>query len=144
MEIESKYKVIAGIEFISAGALIVFWLGYYTIGFIPVAIPTFYAAFQSAMPLLDICLALALIIAGLRILKKDKRGMLLSNICAAVFVFLGIAGLNLKLASGIYVVSMVSMLSSGFVNLWCVVFGIYIFLKLREKESPKKSNPEQP
>ncbi len=133
MEIEPKYKVIAVIEIVSAGALFLFWLGYYLIGFTPIGNPYFYSKYQNAIPFFDLCLALFLIIAAVQTLKMEKKGMLLSKLSAAAFVFLGIVGLEFKMQSGIHLISMVNMLSSGFVNLWCIVLGMFIFLTIRKK-----------
>ena len=134
MELEQKYKIIAGIQFISTLALVVFWLGYYLLPEFLNNHPLFYSNFPGANPLPDVVIGLILLTAGGLIIKKRKTGIFLSYLSGFILVLLGITGFQLELDSGEYLISMTTMLQSGFVNLWCIIFGLYFLLKLREKK----------
>jgi len=138
--LEQKFKIIAAVQFISATALILFWIGYYLVLGLEMEQPAFYSDYTSVFPFPDGLLALMMIGAGLLVLQQIKAGQLLTVIVAVALVFLGISGFRMELEGGVVLISMVSMLKSGFINLWCIVFGLYFLLKLKGKKEKAPSS----
>ncbi len=137
MQLEQKYKIIAGVEFISAASFLVFWIGYYLSGSISVFQTTAYTTYQGVFPFPDSILVPLLMTAGFMTLKNKKSGKVLSIICAFFFILLGVSGFDLKLSSGMHLMSMIDMASITFINLWCTIFGLYIPLKIIQKKEQR-------
>jgi len=132
--LEQKLKIIIVVQVISVLALIIFWLGYFLSPLFSWKAPLVYTDFPRALPLLDALLAFLMIAAGIAIVQGRRLGRQLTRVVAAFFLVLGIAGFHYPLQNGMILTSMVSMLKSGFVNLWCIVFGLYFLLKLRHHQ----------
>jgi hydrogenase/urease accessory protein HupE len=137
IRLEQKHKIMISIHFISAFALVLFWSGYYLLPVFQTALPSYYSDFAHALPFPDALLVLLAVGAGVLTLRRNKAGHLFTVLCAGVMIFLGIVGCAIELKSGVKLVSMVSMLKSGFINLWCVVFGLYFLLKLKDRKQPE-------
>lgn len=137
--LEQKFKIIVAVQFISTLAILLFWLGYYLYPFIPLKTPAFYSNTPQAIPAPDVVLFILMLVSGLLVLKENKLGHLLTKVLAIVLIYLGIIGIQFEISNGMVLVSMVSMLKSGFVNLWCIVFGFYFLLKLRPEKKKDKT-----
>ncbi len=127
-----KFASLAVLQIITSLGLILFWIGFFTIGLAPVNAPACYFAYEHSFPLPDIILALAMLAAGVMLLKEKGPGRSLSLVCAGSLIFLGVLDFSFNIQNGVYAVSVGDMISNGFINLWCVVFGISIFLKLKD------------
>ncbi len=140
IKLEQKYKIIVFIELFSAAAIAVFWSVYFGSLLWSIQGPDFYTAFPRAIPFPDLILFILFVFSGWQILKRGKINRALIVLNAAMMIFLGIIGVDIVLDGGARLISMVTMLKKGFVNLWCVVFGLYFLLKTREraKESKKE------
>ncbi|MBU2514896.1 hypothetical protein KJ966_26550 [bacterium] len=143
IKLAQKYKIIVFIELFSAAAIVVYWAGYYGFSRLSNQSPAFYAAFPNAIPFPDLFLAVLMVFSGWQILEKRKIGKVFIVLNATIMITLGIIGADFSLDGGIRLISMVSMLRKGFVNLWCIVFGLYFLLKIREKAKESKTeNPD--
>ncbi len=140
--LEQKHKIIIAVHYISAAAIILFWGGYYLLPLTGIAQPAVYAGIPDAIPIPDSILAILMIMAGFLMFRRNKAGILLSFFISGGLIFLGIAGFRFDLSSGSILISMVTALKSGFVNLWCVIFGLYILLKLIEKKKKEEIIPK--
>jgi len=129
---EKKFTSLAVLQIITALGLILFWIGFFTIGLAPENAPECYFAYEHSFPLPDIILALAMIASGFMLIKGKGTGKPLSLVCAGSLIFLGVLDFSFNIQNGVYAVSTADMISNGFINLWCVFFGIYIFLKLKD------------
>jgi len=127
-----KFISLAILQIITSLGLILFWIGFFTIGLAPANTPECYFAYEHSFPLPDIILAGAMLAAGLMLLKEKGPGRALSLVCAGSLIFLGVLDFSFNIQNGVYAVSIGDMISNGFINLWCVVFGVLIFLKLKD------------
>ncbi|MBC8512534.1 MAG: hypothetical protein H8D32_06090, partial [Dehalococcoidia bacterium] len=69
MSYEKKGRTIPVLEIITAAGLILFWIGFFTVGMAPETPPECYFAYEHAFPLPDILLAMVLLASGILLLK---------------------------------------------------------------------------
>jgi hypothetical protein len=129
MEI-SKFKTVAYLELITAIGFILFWIGFFTIGLAPANPPQCYFAYEHSFPLPDIITAIAMIAGGILLLKGSDTGRAISLACSGALVFLGLLDFSFNIQNGVYLVSTMDMILNGFINIWCVGFGIAVYWKL--------------
>lgn len=132
--LEQKHKIIAGTQLICMFFLILFWVGYYLLPLIWENTPAFYNNYPGAFPLPDLITGGILASSAIMILLKRKTSHWISYLSGFVLLILGVIGFQLPIDENTILISMVTMMKSGFINLWCVVSGLYTLLKLREKE----------
>lgn len=137
--LEQKHKIIVATQLICICALILFWAGYYLLPLIWENVPTFYSDYPNALPLPDLLAGLVLSGSVFLILARRKTGHWLSYLSGFLLVTLGVVGFRFPLEENLVLISMVTMMKSGFINLWCVVFGLYSLLKLRERSKEKNT-----
>ncbi len=133
MNIPKEHKLIAAMDFMTVAGMVFCWLVYY---FFPAAIEgssAYRFQFDTPFPLLDAVFGLGLCLAGVALLKKQTAGRFLSLICALYLIYLGTVDISIPFDNAIIAVSIIDILSSGFINLWCVVLGLYTILKLRKR-----------
>lgn len=106
--------------------LLLFWIGFFTIGLAPENPPPGYFEYEHSFPLPDVILALALISAGLLLLKGRPLGGRIALICSGALIFLGLLDFSFNFQNGIYSLSAAELLLNGFINIWCVVFGVVL------------------
>ena len=123
-------KTIPTLEILTGGGIILFWVAFFTVGLAPAPPPECYFAFEHAFPPPDIILSIALIIAGILLIKGRPTGKKLSLISAGGLVFLGVLDISFNLQNGVYLISTGELISNGFINLWCVGFGLAIIFRL--------------
>ncbi|MCP4752840.1 MAG: hypothetical protein GY866_18295 [Proteobacteria bacterium] len=131
MNVPREHKIIAVVEFVTAAGLFLSWILFYIIGDAPENTLRYHLGHKHAFPMPDLILGTTLVVAGHSILKGKGIGRTLSLVCAGCLIFLGIIDYDFGFRNRIYTVSMVDILSNGFVNLWCIVFGLYVLLKLK-------------
>ena len=134
MNIPKEYKLIAAMEFITAGGVIFSWMAYYLFPEVIQGSSAYRFQFDTPFPFLYVVLCLGLCLAGVALLKNQPRGPLLSLICALYLIYLGVIDVGIPFDQTIIAVSIIDIVSSGFVNLWCVVLGLYSILKLRKRK----------
>ena len=123
-------KIIPTLEIITGCGIILFWIAFFTVGTAPTPAPECYFAYEHAFPPPDILLAIALIVSGIFLIKGRQAGIKLSLVSAGALIFLGILDISFNLQNGVYLISTGELISNGFINLWCVGFGLTIMFKL--------------
>ncbi|MBU1172547.1 MAG: hypothetical protein KKD44_23560 [Proteobacteria bacterium] len=127
-----NYKRIVFLEWFTSAGLILFWLGFFTIGLAPEKPPEGYFVYEHSFPMPDILLAIALIYSGVLIKNGNPLGKSFSLACAGAVLFLGILDVNFNVQNGMYTLSTLDFIMNAFNNLWCVFAGIYLFILLKE------------
>ena len=79
---EKKIKTIAVLQLVMALGLILFWVGFFTVGMAPENPPPCYFAYEHSFPVPDIIMAIALIALSLIHISEPTR---LLSISYAVF-----------------------------------------------------------
>lgn len=132
MEITREYRIIAVSEFITIAGIVVFWGLFYLYPSAIQGSSAYRFQFDSTFPLLDGIFCVGLFLAGITLLKRQVPGRGLSLICALYLIYLGIVDLGIPDGTSIIALSIIDIVASGFVNLWCVVLGLYTILKLKK------------
>ena len=126
MSYEKKGRTIPVLEIITAVGLILFWIGFFTVGMAPETPPECYFAYEHAFPLPDILLAMVLLASGILLLRANPLGKTLALVAAGALVFLGLVDFSFNFQNGIYGISTLDLILNGFINIWCVAFGLAI------------------
>ncbi|MFY9115340.1 MAG: hypothetical protein WAO23_08900 [Dethiobacteria bacterium] len=127
----TKNSWISVLAIITGVGLLLFWIGFFTVELAPAEPPPGYFEYEHSFPLPDIILAIALIFAGILILKGRSPGRRIGLVCSGSLLFLGILDFSFNIQNGIYAISPVELLLNGLINLWCVVFGLIMAVKLQ-------------
>jgi len=128
---QSGTRHIVILESLTALGLILFWFGFFTIGLAPATPPPGYFTHEHSFPLPDLILAAALIAAAWQLSKDTSQGRTLSLICAGALIFLGVLDFSFNIQNGMYAISALDLILNAFINLWCVVFGLWIAVSIR-------------
>lgn len=123
-------KGIAGLELLTGLCILLFWIGFFTVGLAPANPPACYFAFEHSFPFPDTILALALIVAAVMLYKNSPIGRDLSLICSGALVFLGVLDFSFNIQNGMYAISVFDTVLNAFVNLWCAAFGLFVPVRL--------------
>lgn len=126
---EKGLKPIVVLEVLTSLGLILFWIGFFTIGLAPATPPPGYFVYEHSFPLPDLILAVALLVAA-RQLAQGKTT--LSLVCAGALMFLGVLDFSFNIQNGMYAISAMDLILNAFINLWCVVFGLWIAIRLHK------------
>jgi len=121
-------RTIAILEIITSVGLILFWTAFFTIGMAPKNPPPCYFVFEHSFPFPDVILAIGLLTGSIMMLKGRAGGRRLSLLCAGGLIFLGLLDMSFNFQNGMYSISVADMMTNGFINLWCIGFGISIAL----------------
>lgn len=124
MKITKKVKIIAILEIITAIGLVLFWIGFFTVGLAPENPPACYMAYEHSFPMPDIILATMMLMGGILVLKEYPGGKTISHACAGALIFLGLLDFSFNYQNGIYLISTLDAILNGFINIWCVGFGL--------------------
>ena len=130
MEIKGL-KTIAVLELLTSLGLILFWIGFFTIGLAPENPPPCYFAYEHSFPPPDIILSIAMLASGILLLKNKASGMALSLVCSGGLIFLGILDFSFNIQNGLYMISTMDLILNAFINIWCVAFGLTLYLKMK-------------
>ncbi|HOL17777.1 MAG TPA: hypothetical protein PLY40_05780 [Bacillota bacterium] len=120
---------IAALAIVTGIGLLLFWVGFFTFGLAPENPPPGYFEYEHSFPLPDIILAIALIAAGVLMLRRKLLGMQIAHVCAGALIFLGLLDFSFNFQNGIYALSTADLLLNAFINIWCVVFGLILAVK---------------
>jgi len=119
-------RTIAILELLTGVGLILFWIGFFTIGLAPKNPPKGYMEYEHSFPLPDGLLSILLLAAGILLLLNNPLGSHLSLIAAGALVFLGVLDFSFNIQNGVYKISKSDLILNAFLNIWCVGFGIAI------------------
>ena len=128
-------KTIAVFELLTGIGLILFWIGFFTIGLAPENPPPCYFAYEHSFPLPDIILAIVILASGMLLLKNKDLGIFLSLVSSGGLIFLGLLDFSFNIQNGIYSASVLDLVLNAFINIWCVGFGAVIAVFLGRKYS---------
>jgi hypothetical protein len=117
---------IAVLELLTGVGLILFWIGFFTIGLAPKNPPQGYMEYEHSFPLPDGLLAILMLVAGTLLLLNNPWGSHLSLVAAGALVFLGVLDFSFNIQNGVYKISKSDLILNVFINVWCVGFGIAI------------------
>ena len=117
---------IAVLELLTGVGLILFWIGFFTIGLAPKNPPQGYMEYEHSFPLPDGLLAVLLLVAGILLMLNNPWGGHLSLVAAGALVFLGLLDFSFNIQNGVYKISKSYLILNAFINIWCVGFGIAI------------------
>ena len=117
---------IAVLELLTGVGLILFWIGFFTIGLAPKNPPQGYMEYEHSFPLPDGLLAILMLVAGTLLLLNNPWGSHLSLVAAGALVFLGVLDFSFNIQNGVYKISKSDLILNAFLNIWCVGFGIAI------------------
>ncbi len=121
-------RVAACLMLATGGGIMAFWVLFFTAGLAPDPAPPCYFAFEHSFPLPDLFLAAALMAAGVLVLSGRSAGRKLALAASGALVFLGSLDFSFNIQNGVYRVSPAELFSNAGINLWCVGFGIFLFL----------------
>jgi hypothetical protein len=126
-------KTIAVLELLTGIGIILFWIGFFTIGLAPENPPQCYFAYEHSFPLPDIILSIAMLASGILLLKNKESGRNLSFVCSGGLMFLGLLDFSFNIQNGIYMTSTLDLILNAFINVWCVGFGVIISVLISRK-----------
>jgi len=125
-----RHPAIAWLEIVTGIGIILFWIGFFTIGLAPETPPEGYFVFEHSFPPPDCMLSVLLIIAGVFLLKGRYCGIVLSLVASGGLMFLGILDASFNIQNGMYAITPLDTLLNAFINLWCFGFGLVTALVL--------------
>ncbi len=134
MNIPKEHKLIAALQCITAAGVICGWLAYYLFPETIQPSSVYRFQFDTPFPPLDVAFCTGLCLSGVALLKNLKWGRFLSLVCGLYLTYLGVIDVGIPFDQTVVAVSIIDIVSNGFVNLWCVVLGLYTVLKLRKRE----------
>jgi hypothetical protein len=123
-------KAIPIFAILTSVGLVLFWIGFFTIGLAPDNPPAGYFAYEHSFPVPDIILAMVLIAGGILNMTGGAHGTTLLVAGGGALVFLGILDISFNFQNGMYSISVMDMILNAFINLWCVIFGALIVVKM--------------
>lgn len=135
---EKTTKTIAVFQVITAVGLILFWIGFFTVGLAPEAPPPCYFIFEHSFPLPDILLAIALLVAAFSLIRGNQFGKTLSLAAAGALIFLGVLDFSFNIQNGMYAISVVDTILNGFINAYCMIFGVAVIVLFHRAETERK------
>lgn len=118
--------IIAILQLLTGAGLILFWVGFFTIGLAPKNPPKGYLEYEHSFPLPDALLTLLLLTAGILMLLNNPLSRTLSLVAAGGLIFLGVLDFSFNIQNGIYKISRSDLILNAFINIWCVGFGLAI------------------
>jgi hypothetical protein len=120
---------IALLEMITGLGIILFWVGFFTVGLAPANPPDGYFVFEHSFPPPDSALALTLIVSAVLLLRGKPLGRSLSLVAGGGLIFLGIIDFSFNIQNGMYSGPALDSLLNGFINLWCVGLGAFLVFR---------------
>lgn len=121
-----RARVLGALEIALALGIAAFWAAFFLLGARAIADPPdegVYLAFETAFPVADGCLALALALAGTGLLRGSPRGPPLSLAAGGALVFLGLLDASFNVLQGTYAAGLPQALGNALVNAACVAGG---------------------
>jgi len=128
---QQQGKAIPVLSIITAAGLILFWIGFFTVGLAPENPPQCYFAYEHSFPLPDIILAIVMLAGGILNLKGTPLGRTLLVAGGGALAFLGVLDFSFNIQNGMYLISTMDLVLNAFINLWSVCFGIALVVKLK-------------
>jgi hypothetical protein len=128
---EKNGSAIPIFQIITALGIVLFWIGFFTVGLAPETPPPCYFTFEHSFPLPDILLAFTIFTAAVLLLTGHRLGRTLSIASSGALIFLGLLDFSFNIQNGMYTMSVADTILNGFINGYCVIFGIVVIIRLR-------------
>ena len=122
-------QTVAVLELITGLGIILFWVGFFTVGLAPANPPDGYFVFEHSFPPPDSALALTLIVSAVLLLRGKPLGRSLSLVAGGGLIFLGVIDFSFNIQNGMYAISALDTVLNGFINLWCVGLGAFLVVR---------------
>lgn len=116
-------RILAILQLGTSIGLVLFWVGFFTIGLAPENPPIGFFEYEHSFPLPDGILAVALFFAGYGLLKNKSYASTLSLVCAGALMFLGLVDFSFNIQNGMYQISPIDTILNAFINIWCLLLG---------------------
>jgi len=132
---DATVRSLVAIEAATGIGIILFWIGFFTVGLAPSDPPLGYFTFEHAFPIPDTMLAMTLLTAAVCVRDPDpghrELGRLLSLAAAGALIFLGLLDASFNAQHGIYTLSVFDGVLAAVINSWCVGAGLAVILLCR-------------
>ena len=115
---------------ITAIGILLFWVGFFTLGLAPHNPPPGYFVFEHSFPVADTFLAIACLYSGILLRRNYPAGRNLATASCGALIFLGLVDTSFNLLNGMYTISAMDTLLNGFINAYCIIFGAGAFIML--------------
>jgi len=122
-----KTKTLASCQILFALGIVAYWAIHFLAspsGRASLLISAEHAAFEAAFPAADVLLAMALLAAGICLLRGLPMGVLLSCASGGALVFLGVLDISFNLQNGVYGFASSLAVLNVTINALCVGFGL--------------------
>lgn len=130
----SRIITIPVLELITALGIVLFWIYFFAVENSNPKNTSIYLAYERAFPLADIgWLSLALVIGAIGLLRMKKYGILFSLVGGGAMIFLGLLDMSFNTLQGNYTKSVADGIMNGFINLWSLLFGIFLIIYVWRK-----------
>lgn len=133
-------RATAVLAMITGVGILLFWVGFFTVGLAPEDPPACYFPFEHAFPIPDMLLAVSLVAAGILLWRNHPMGRGLALACGGALVFLGLLDVSFNIQNGMYGISISDTLFSGLINLWCILFGLAMISRLARPSETERSS----
>lgn len=122
-------RIVGVLELVTAGGILLFWIGFFFFGLVPKNPPEGYFIYEHAFVVPDVILAGVLILSGAWLCMGHPLGRTWSLGCAGALMFLGVVDASFNVQNGLYTGPWIEAAANGFINLWCVVVGVIIAVR---------------
>ncbi len=130
---ELSEKTVAVLELVTGLGIILFWVGFFTVGLAPANPPDGYFIYEHSFPPPDSALALTLIASAVLLMRGKPLGRPLSLVAGGGLIFLGVIDFSFNIQNGMYAISALDALLNGFINLWCVGLGAFLVFRFAKE-----------
>ena len=128
-------KLIIVLETLTALGTILFWVGFFTVGLAPKTPPPGYFEYERSFPLPDAILSAGLLAAARLLHKGHPAGRTVSLVCGGALMFLGVLDFSFNYQNGMYKISAMDTTLNATINLWTVLFGLWLAITFRFKNN---------
>jgi hypothetical protein len=127
----SKNILIPALELLTALGIILFWIYFFIMENADPNNTSIYLAFERSFPLADIgWLVPALIIGAIGLMQKRRFGTVFSLAGGGALIFLSLLDISFNVFNRTYAKSIAYGIMNGSINLWCLLFGIYLIISI--------------
>lgn len=130
-------KIVAVAAWITILLLAALWIRYFLYPSSLTDTNDYRFTFDTTSPLPDLIFAVALATASILLWKDRESSRPVSLLCALYLVYLGVLDVGIPIGKKIYALSIIDITTSGALNLWCIVMGLYAIIRLRKPRSLK-------
>jgi hypothetical protein len=116
-------RTLAAILLLGGVGTILYWTTFFTSGVVQATGEPCYLVFERAFPAADACTAVAAILAGVGLWRRQPSAVLFGIACGSGFVFLGLMDVLYNLEQGMYALRTPEMAYEIVINIFCLTVG---------------------